>query len=317
MFALFSALASCACILKHEEKSFISWMRSTNQYYTGDEYKFRLGIYLTNSRLVKEHNSAQKKFTVSLNKFAAYTPSEYRTLLGFRMNLQKRRNTRPSRKVNVDQLDWRDKGVVNEIKDQGQCGSCWAFSALQAAESAYAIKNGKLYRFSEQMLVDCATIVDFCYGCSGGFMTGAFDHVIKRQNHELCLEKDYPYTGEDNDCYFDDVTHTGTISSYVEIEEGNEDDLEAKVQLGPVAVGIDASNWSFQLYTSGIYDEPNCISSKIDHGVGCIGYGVEDGTKYWIVRNSWGTAWGERGYIKMIWKNNQCGIATMAAIPSP
>lgn len=317
MISLLTTLASCAYYLQHEEKSFVSWMRSTNQYYTGDEYKLRLGIFITNSRLVKEHNSANKKFKVSLNKFAAYTPEEYKSILGFRMNIRKQSNTRPSRKVNIDKFDWRDKGVVNSIKDQGQCGSCWAFSVIQAAESAYALSTGKLYSFSEQNLVDCATIVDFCYGCDGGFMTGAFDHVIKRQNHSLVLESDYPYTGVDGDCQFDDVTHTGTISSYVNIQEGSEDDLEAKVQIGPVAVAIDASNWSFQLYSSGIYDEPNCISSKIDHGVGCIGYGSEDGTKYWIVRNSWGTSWGENGYIRMLWKDNQCGIATMASIPSP
>ena len=316
MFALLASLASCAYYLQHEEKSFLSWMRSTNQFFTGDEYHLRLGIFITNSRLVKEHNSAQKKFKVGSNKFAAYTHAEYQSLLGFRMNLRKQHNVRPSRKVNIDHLDWREKGVVNGIKDQGQCGSCWAFSAIQAAESANALATGTLRAFSEQNLVDCATIVDFCYGCEGGFMYGAFDHVIKRQKHNLVLESDYPYTGVEDDCRYDDLPHTGTISSYVNIEEGSEDDLEAKVQIGPVAVAIDASNWSFQLYTSGIYDEPNCISSKLNHGVGCIGYGSENDVKYWIVRNSWGAAWGEKGYVRMLWKDNQCGIASMASIPS-
>ncbi|KAK8888635.1 hypothetical protein M9Y10_033367 [Tritrichomonas musculus] len=316
MFLFLTSFASCAYILQHEEKSFLSWMRSTNQFFTGDEYKLRLGIFLTNSRLVQQHNSAHKKFTVKLNKFAAYTPSEYQALLGFRMILKRYRETRPSRKLSIANFDWREKGVVNNIKDQGQCGSCYAFSAIQAAESANAIATGELPSFSEQNIVDCATIVDFCYGCDGGQIYGAFDHLIKRQKGKFVLESDYPYLGVDGECQFDDLPHVGSISTYVNIIEGDENDLEAKVQIGPVAVAIDASNWSFQLYNSGIYDEPNCISSKLDHGVGCVGYGSEDGTKYWIVRNSWGTSWGENGYIRMIWKDNQCGIASMACIPS-
>ena len=313
MFALLASLASCAYYLQHEEKSFLSWMRSTNQFYTGDEYQTRFGIFLANSRLVKEHNAANKKFTLSLNKFAAYTPAEYKALLGFKMDLAKRKAVKTQRKSNADSVDWRDKGVVNGIKDQAQCGSCWAFSAVQAAESANAISSGTLPSYSEQNLVDCVTK---CSGCNGGLMTEAYDHIISEQNGQFNLESDYKYTAVDGTCKFSQYSPVGKISRYTNIVEGDEDDLAAKVeQYGPVAVAIDASSYSFQLYSGGIYDEPSCSSYSLDHGVGCVGFGSENGTKYWIVRNSWGTSWGEKGYIKMLWKDNQCGIATMATIP--
>ncbi|KAK8888751.1 hypothetical protein M9Y10_033485 [Tritrichomonas musculus] len=313
MFALLASLASCAYYLQHEEKSFLSWMRSTNQFFTGDEYQTRFGIYLANSRLVKEHNAANKKFTVALNKFAAYTPAEYQALLGFKMDLVKRKAFKTQRKSNADSVDWRDKGVVNGIKDQASCGSCWAFSAIQAAESANAISSGTLPSYSEQNLVDCVT---GCAGCAGGLMTEAYDYVINQQKGQFNLESDYKYTAVDGTCKFSQYSPVGKISRYTNIVEGDEDDLAAKVeQYGPVAVAIDASNWSFQLYSGGIYDEPSCSSYSLDHGVGCVGYGSENGTKYWIVRNSWGTTWGEKGYIKMLWKDNQCGIASMATIP--
>ncbi|KAK8839128.1 hypothetical protein M9Y10_032600 [Tritrichomonas musculus] len=313
MFALLASLASCAYYLQHEEKSFLSWMRSTNQYFTGDEYQIRFGIFMANSRLVKEHNSANKKFTVSLNKFAAYTPSEYQALLGFKMDIKKRVAAKTQRRSNANAVDWRDKGVVNGIKDQASCGSCWAFSAIQAAESANAISTGKLESYSEQNLVDCVT---GCAGCGGGLMTEAYDYVISNQNGHFNLESDYKYTAVDGTCKFTQYSQVGSISKYVNIVEGDEDDLAAKVeQYGPVAVAIDASNWSFQLYSGGIYDEPSCSSFNLDHGVGCVGFGTEGESKYWIVRNSWGTSWGEKGYMKMLWKGNQCGIASMASIP--
>ncbi|OHT10052.1 Clan CA, family C1, cathepsin L-like cysteine peptidase [Tritrichomonas foetus] len=313
MFAVLASLASCAYYLQHEEKSFLSWMRSTNQFYTGDEYQTRFGIFMANARLVKEHNAAKGKFTTGLNKFAAMTPSEYKALLGFRMDLAQRKAVKSTKKASVESLDWREKGVVNPIKDQAQCGSCWAFSAIQAAESVNCIKSGKLERYSEQNLVDCVTA---CYGCNGGLMDASYEYIIDSQNGHLNLEADYPYTAVDGTCKYAQYTPVASITKYVNVNQNDEDDLAAKVETyGPVAVAIDASNWSFQLYTGGIYDEPSCSPYSLDHGVGCVGFGAEGSTKYWIVRNSWGTSWGEAGYIRMIWQDNQCGIASMACVP--
>ena len=313
MISLLASLASCAFYFQYEEKSFISWMRSTNQFYTGDEYQIRFGIFLTNSRRVNEHNAAKKKFTVSLNKFAAYTPAEYNALLGFKMDRSLRKESKPSKKSNADSLDWRDKNVVNEIKDQKNCGSCWAFSTIQAAESVNAISTGKLQRYSEQNLIDC---VNTCWGCRGGVMSSAYAYILGFQDGNFNLESEYPYKSVEGSCEFQKHSKVGIMNDYIIIKKGDEDDLAAKCeQYGPVAIAIDASNWSFQLYSGGIYDEPSCSSISLDHGVGCVGFGSENGTKYWIVRNSWGKSWGEEGYIRMIWDGNRCGVATMAAVP--
>lgn len=313
MFYFFVYLSSCVLYHNYEEKSFLSWMRSTNQFYTGDEYFLRFGIYLTNSRFVKEHNKANKYFKLALNKFAVYTPSEYRSLLGLRQKAYQSKAIKSTKKHNAESLDWRDKGVVNPVQDQGQCGSCWAFSAIQAIESSNAIKTGQLYKFSEQDQIDCNT---FCSGCHGGLMMDVFQWTMHHHNGTFCLQKDYPYTATEGTCNFDNVPHYGTISNFDNIFLMDEEDLFEKVQIGPVSVGIDASTASFQLYSEGIFSDDDCSSLYLDHGVGCVGYGsTSDGTDFWIVRNSWGADWGENGYVRMLRGENMCGIATTATIP--
>ena len=314
MFACLSAFASSVTYSAHEEKSFIQWMRENNNVFSGDEYQARLGIWLSNKRMVQEHNAGSSSFKVSLNKFAHLTPSEYKAMLGYRRDLRTRAASKVKSVKAADSCDWRDKNVVNAIQDQASCGSCWAFSAIQAQESQYAIATGKLYKLSEQNLVDC---VSTCYGCNGGLMDYAYDYVISSQGGQFMLETDYPYKGVDGTCQWDSSKGVTTIKSYINVQEGSETDLAEKVSTyGPAAIAIDASAWAFQLYTSGIYDHSRCSSTNLDHGVGCVGYGTEGSTNYWIVRNSWGTSWGESGYIRMVKdKNNQCGEATEACIP--
>ncbi|EAX97404.1 Clan CA, family C1, cathepsin L-like cysteine peptidase [Trichomonas vaginalis G3] len=297
----------------HEQKAFISWMRETGNMFTGEEYHQRLGIWLTNKRLVQEHNRANAGFTVALNKLAHLSPAEYRSMLGFHMSKTQVKAVK-SNGVPNNSCDWRQKGVVNPVKDQAQCGSCWAFSAIQAQESQYAITFGQLQSLSEQNLVNC---VDSCSGCEGGMMDMAYDYVIKHQNGKFMLEDDYPYSATQESCKFDIKKGVSNINSYLFCEEGSETDLAIKVStLGPASIAIDASPWSFQFYSSGIYDEPSCSSSLLDHGVGCVGFGTENNANYWIVRNSWGASWGEKGYIRMIKdKGNQCGEATFALFP--
>jgi cathepsin L len=314
MLALLAAFGSChAFYMQHEEKSFLNWMRETKQFFTGDEYQARFGIWMTNARLVQEH---QASFNVELNHFAALTPAEYQGLLGFKVRPQAGKAIKSNLEYDPT-WDWRTHTpkVVNPIQDQGQCGSCWAFSAIQAAESADAIKKQPLLKFSESNIVDC---VDTCYGCNGGLMDAAYTYVISKQGGKFMPEDIYPYQPRQGPCKFDASKAIGSISKFINVVQGDEEDLATKVQqYGPAAVAIDASHWSFQLYKSGIYDEPQCSSSQLDHGVGCLGWGAEGAKKYWIVRNSWGLVWGEQGYMKMIWKNNQCGIATMSCIPIP
>ena len=313
MLALVS-FASAALYHAHEEKAFVSWMRNNNQLYSGDEYQLRFGIYLTNSRLVQEHN-AKGTFKVALNKFAALTPSEYKALLGFKPQIRQNKAIKSNFK-RADSLDWRLKGAVNEIKDQGQCGSSWAFSAIASAESANFLSSGKLERYSEANLVDCVDDL-VCYGCHGGQMSPAFDYVIAKQGGRFNLESDYPYKPSQDRCRFSASKAVGSIRSYIEVNEGDEDELADKcAEYGPVCVGFDASLWSFQCYSSGIYDEPACSPVSLSGAGNVVGYGAEGGTDYWILRISWGVEWGEAGYMRMIRnKGNQCGIATMASVP--
>ena len=284
-------------------------MRSTDSFFTGDEYQLRLGIFLSNQRRIREHNAANKGFTLSINKFAAMTPAEYRALLSAKPRPVATKSIRTS-SPNVDSIDWRQKGCVNPIKDQGQCGACWAFLIVQCIESEYAAKKGTLYSLSVQQLIDC--VDGAASGCSGGNPLKAWQYII--DNHMgLMKESDYKYSGTETPCAYDASKAVVFINGYGNIT--SETDLASKVaDLGPVSVIIDASSWSFQLYSGGIYDEPSCSSTNLDHAVGVVGFGTQGSTPYWIVRNSWGVSWGESGYIRMIKdKNNQCGIATAAS----
>lgn len=293
----------------------MNWLRQTNNLFTGEEYVFRLSVFLTNLRLIREHNK-RSLFKVGANKFAAYTPSEYKTLLGHRASkFGKSKSSGKYFSPNADSCDWRNvSNTVNPVKDQGQCGSCWAFSVITAQESQYSLNNGGvLYDLSEQNLVDCVTK---CYGCDGGDEYVSYEYVIDYQNGQFMLTKDYPYHAVTEKCKFDPTKGVSKVVSWTRPTVGDEVELAAALEVvGPLSVAIDASHRSFQLYTTGIYNEPRCDPDDLDHAVGLVGFGVED-VKYWIIRNSWGPDWGENGYIRMIrGKNNQCGVATDVVLP--
>lgn len=288
-------------------------MRNTNQFFTGEEYQTRLGIWLANKRFVNSHNSMVNGFSFGLNHLAHLTPAEYKSLLGYK-GVHSQLNVKAAPKgAAPDSIDWRDKGVVNPVKDQGQCGSCWAFSAIQAFESAWAIGGNTLISLSEQNIVDCVTT---CDGCNGGLMDDAYTYVIQSQGGQFNLEADYPYKAQDGSCEFSKHSPVGKISSFVDSPSKDENALKENVgTYGPLAIAIDASSIFFQLYSGGIYDPWLCSSTNLDHGVGAVGYGT-DGKDYWLVRNSWGGSWGEKGYIRMVRnKSNKCGVATQATLP--
>ena len=318
-FALFS-FSLCRLLLSdNDERRFLSWMRANNFLYVGDEYHFRLGIFLQNHRRVQDFNRHPHSFRVGLNKFAAFTPSEYTNLLGHRQTPREvfERGTQGPRDVKTisENFDWREKGIVNYIKNQGQCGSCWAFSVVQALESQYALVYHQLYDLSEQNLVDCC---DTSYGCDGGYQDRAFDYVLEKQNGLWMKQSDYPYTATGGTCKFDQSKGVCKFYSYFRpTTTKNEDEIAASCENdGVVSVAIDASLWDFNFYEGGIFDDPHCFNNFTDHAVGIVGFGVENGTKYWIVRNSWGPDWGEDGYIRMVRnKNNQCGIANDPLTP--
>ncbi|MCL4157592.1 UNVERIFIED_CONTAM: hypothetical protein GTU68_061755, partial [Idotea baltica] len=212
-------------------------------------------------------------------------------------------------------VDWRTKGAVTPVKDQGNCGSCYAFAATGSLEGQHFRKTGKLVSLSEQNIIDCSRPYGND-GCDGGFMDYVYAYV--GDNHGIDTEESYPYYAEAESCNFNKKDVGADDKGFFDIKTGNEDDLlKALATVGPISVGIDASVQSFMFYHKGVYNEPRCNSTLLDHGVLAVGYGTdEQGQDYWLVKNSWGTIWGLDGYIKIARNaNNMCGIATTASYP--
>jgi len=214
-------------------------------------------------------------------------------------------------------MNWTAEGAVTPIKNQEQCGSCWAFSTTGSTEGCHFLTTKTLVGLSEQNLVDCSS-KEGNYGCEGGLMVDAFQYII--DNKGIDTEVSYPYDAQTGPtCLYQNSTCGSTIASYTSVTSGDEEALQEAVAGAPVSVAIDASQISFQNYQSGVYYEPECSPTQLDHGVLAVGWGTDEteGGDYWIVKNSWGTGWGMEGYIWMSRnKNNNCGIATMASYPS-
>ena len=255
---------------------------------------------------------------LELNSFADihYTYWGYRPNLNFLLNEQcfNHPAEEPLDNSLPDSVDWRDHNLVTPVKDQGQCGSCWAFSAVGSMEGAHSKATGNLVSLSESQIVDCDTN-GTDEGCFGGWMDGAFKYVIG--NHGIDTENKYPYVPEDQPCRFNKSDVAATFSSFVDVTGGENGLKKAVASVGPISVAIDASNPSFQFYKSGVYYEPMCSQTMLDHGVTVVGYNTtSNGTDYWIVKNSWGANWGINGYIYMSRnRNNSCGIATKPSYP--
>jgi len=209
-------------------------------------------------------------------------------------------------------LDWRDYDVVTPVKYQGYCASCWAFSAVGAVESCQAIKTGNLVNLSEQELIDCTYTLGND-GCSSGSVVNSYFFIY---GSGLCTNASYPYHAYDQRCMYG-CSSVDVITGYVSVRPGNETDLLDMVNIAPVSVVIDASLWSFQFYSSGVYYDPECSSSAINHGMLVVGYGTSYGSDFWTAKNSWGTSWGEEGYIYFSRNmDNNCGIASSGTLPT-
>ncbi|KAF8085327.1 hypothetical protein N665_0671s0006 [Sinapis alba] len=288
----------------------------------------RFNIFKDNLRFIDLHNENNKNATykLGLTIFADLTNDEYRRLyLGARtepvrrITKAKNVNLKYSAAVNdvevPETVDWRQKGAVNAIKNQGTCGSCWAFSTAAAVEGINKIVTGELISLSEQELVDCDR--SYNLGCSGGLMDYAFQFIMK--NGGLNTEQDYPYHGSNGKCNsLLKNSKVVTIDGYEDVPTEDETALKRAVSYQPVSVAIEAGGRVFQHYQSGIFTGK--CGTDLDHAVVAVGYGSENGVDYWIVRNSWGTRWGEDGYIRMERnlansKSGKCGIAVEASYP--
>ncbi|XVE82836.1 hypothetical protein DITRI_Ditri16bG0037700 [Diplodiscus trichospermus] len=303
-----------------------SWVLKHGKAYNGigeDEKRFE--IFKDNLKFIDEHNSKNRTYKLGLNQFADLTNQEYRAkFLGTRSD--PRRRVMKSKNVSQryasragdslpESVDWRKLGAVNPVKDQGNCGSCWAFSTIAAVEGINKIVTGELISLSEQELVDCDR--SYNAGCNGGLMDYAFQFII--DNGGIDTEQDYLYLGIDNQC--DPMRKNAkvvSIDGYEDVIPYDENALKKAVAHQPVSVAIEAGGRDFQLYESGVFTAE--CGSALDHGVVAVGYGKDfNGQEYWIVRNSWGSSWGEDGYIRMERNvdayTGKCGITMEASYP--
>lgn len=211
-----------------------------------------------------------------------------------------------------ENIDWRSLGAVTPVKNQKRCDSCWAFAATGALEGQHFRHTGNLVSLSEQNLLDCSVSND---GCESGLASRAFLDIQKEGG--IATESSYSYEAKQKLCRLDNVTLGASDTGFVQLEFGNETQLAIAVAtVGPIAVSLDSSSKLFHFYRSGIYDNPCCSDTNLIHAALVVGYGTEDGMDYWLVKNSWGENWGDKGYIKMRRNaGNQCGIATKAVYP--
>jgi len=317
---------------KEYEDAFIKFMNDHHKMYKSDEFFPRYRIFKSNYDYIVTMNAKELSFSLGVNQFADLTNQEFNHIYkGYNAS----RRMHPNNKLKTvaanpkiikcpagtqGTCDWTAAGVVTGIKNQGDCGSCWSFSTTGSLEGQYALMGHTLTGLSEQQLVDCSTSYGND-GCNGGLMDNAFMYV---EAYGLESEAAYPYTATGpNACQYnaaDLVLAVHEESKYTDVPSGNEVALTNDVtNFGPVSVAIDASHASFQLYSSGVYYEPACSSTQLDHGVLAVGWGTTTGAhpNYYVVKNSWGTSWGMNGYIWMARNaGNNCGIATESSYPT-
>jgi len=299
-------------------------------YANTEEEKFRMKIFMENKQRIAKHNTRFHKghhnYNLEMNHYGDLLSHEFQAIYnGYRLDLKSNATANgfpllgatyisPANVELPKAVDWRTSGAVTPVKNQGQCGSCWSFSATGALEGQHFRKTGKLVSLSEQNLVDCSTRYGN-HGCNGGLMDFAFKYI--KDNKGIDTEESYPYEAVDNTCRYHREDRGATDVGFVDIPQGDEDALKAALgTVGPISIAIDASQSSFQFYSTGVYDEPNCSPMNLDHGVLAVGYGTENGQDFWLVKNSWGPEWGDEGYIKMARnKDNQCGVASAASYP--
>jgi hypothetical protein len=302
-------------------------------YLTETNYWGRFAIFMENSNYIVNKNSQNITYKLEMNKYGDLTFDEF-SILHFGYNGLINRTYENENKnsyavdyykpINRTSVDWRAEGLVTDIKDQEQCGSCWAFSAVATMEGAHAKKTGNLTSLSEQDLVDC---VPDCDGCDGGWPYLAIDYVINGSTpgpgnmanvSGIDTEVSYQYMGVDETCNFTNSSVGARFTNLTRIDQGDTRGLlNAVLNIGPISVAIDAEE-DLQFYSYGIFTSTTCSTTMLDHAVTVVGYGTtSNGTSYYIIKNSWNTDWGQDGYVYFNADiPNMCGIAQDACYAS-
>jgi KDEL-tailed cysteine endopeptidase len=282
-------------------------------YGTEEEYQFRFDQFaMTDAELERINSDPENLYIVDHNQFSTLTKAEFKRILG-RMPAKEHATFTELPTANLSgAVDWRTKGAVNPVQDQGQCGSCWAFSSTAAMEGAHFIATGKLLKLAEQQFVDCDTQSS---GCNGGLEEYAFQYAKSNPQE---LETDYPYTARTGKCHADKTKEIVSALSFVHVPAKSDAQLKAAIDAQPTCVAVEADT-DFQFYSKGILNAKNC-GTNLDHAITAVGYGADaSGNQYYIVRNSWGASWGESGYIRIAAGKDGdgvCGILLDSTRPS-
>jgi cathepsin L len=307
-----------------DQKAFSAFVKKYGKTYAHDEFFARFTIFKQNTQIIAEHNASNSTYTMSMNEFGDLTFAEFHaryTGYNHREMTHLRAKNGPKHVLGGEptpaSVDWRTKGAVTPIKNQAQCGSCWAFSTTGSVEGGDFLNTGVLNSLSEQQLVDCSSSTGD-QGCNGGLMDDAFQWIIN--NKGLCSEASYPYTAATGTCQTTCTVIGGQgITGFTDVTAGSEDALLAAIVLNPVSVAIEADQQGFQFYSGGVF--AGACGTALDHGVLAVGYGTDStqpagSQDYYIVKNSWGNTWGEAGYIRLVRGINQCGISNAASYPT-
>jgi len=316
MNKILAVLVLCGVALATADE-FTSFMSTYNKAYTQEEFARRRAVFYDTLAEINQINSENRGWEAGVNEWSDLTWEEFKGR--FLMAPQKCSATKESTHVwtgkpNIDPVDWRNKGAVTPVKNQGSCGSCWAFSTIGAVESSDFIVNGKLQTASEQQLVDCAGGFKNM-GCRGGLPSQAFQYLMWTNGSQS--SSSYSYTGRDGQCKFKQAGVIIRLSDEVNITERDEKMLVDSITKTPVSVAYQVSG-DFRNYKSGVYDSKQCKSGPMDvnHAVLAVGYNsTSAGVPYYIIKNSWGTSFGIQGYFWMVRDKNMCGVATCSAYP--
>lgn len=295
---LFVVFAAALAVTLRDD--FYAFEAKFEKNYLPEERKFRARVFDYNMKWARKMNAEGHSFTVGMTPFADMTNAEFATSRLCGCATSSKPKTAQHLTEFDEEVDWREKGAVTEVKNQGSCGSCWAFGAVGTLEGAYFLKMGKVTSLSEQQLVDCDTKSS---GCDGGRIETALTYV---QIRGICAEEKYPYTGEAGTCKDNDCTSIFYTGGFWSVFPNSGKDLKAAVTKMPTAVGIQASSKIFQMYTGGVIDSNSC-GYIADHAAVVVGYKDD----YWIVKNSWGEKWGEDGYVRIKYVENGPGICAI------